>query len=93
MTNMFLTISKDGQAITLSDTEVTELIDQLDDMMGELATVERREEERGFLEPITLKPEPILIPKEIPVDMPSVESKPEPKKSSPAELCSFFLGL
>ena len=79
MTEMFLTIKKNGQEIAFSSEEVENLIDQLDDMMGELALMEESEKDS--------------IPEEIPVDMPSVESKPEPKKSSPAELCSFFLGL
>ena len=40
MTEMFLTIKKDGQEITFSDEETAELIDQLDDMMGELALID-----------------------------------------------------
>ena len=43
MTEMFLTIKKDGQEITFSDEEVAELIDQLDDMMSELADIDHDE--------------------------------------------------
>ena len=32
--------AQDGQEITFSDEEVPELIDQLDDMMGELALID-----------------------------------------------------
>ena len=63
MTEMFLTIKKNGQEIAFSSEEVENLIDQLDDMMGELALMEESEKDS--------------IPEEIPVDMPSVqEDKP-----------------